>query len=505
MDEVEFDGGRGRLWTTTDNRLLILGDDEPLLAPARYALYEWTDYWLRFDGARLLRVGDTLTQPIDGSLFPVRFGNQLGLTRIHPIGERGPLCAPLLVEVLSPKFPTLDAHVGFLRALLDDLFARAARLPFAISAETVRGVIESPSPPTPLFTLHFLLQYHAELRQAVGIVQAQPHRRLADHPAIVPVAEASEIDADVLLDALRTPERWARAHGTRLGERMGGYAPAAVWQRRPEESLDTPENRFVLAFLRALLAAADRLPSQPFWRHVSPAQQRIVRETATLLRLAIEYPLFAEVGQLQRIPTSSRVLLRREGYRQLLHLWRLFHLARRPLFGALHQAIDLRDVATLYEVWAFFALVEEIQAALNVTPTLRLRVSDEHGLDWRSVADFGSAGRLVYNQSRKGYSVGLRPDFLWVRNERAEVALDAKFRLDRPDWSDDEGRATVKNDDLYKMLARSPAIPCRFRSEIQTMLRSSQRRWLEVLTISSPVTTTCWGWPVNPIWERFRW
>jgi predicted component of viral defense system (DUF524 family) len=161
--------------------------------------------------------------------------------------------------------------------------------------------------------------------------------------------------------------------------------------------------------------------------------------------------MFAEIGDLRRIPSSSRVLMRREGYRELLDAWRLFNLARRPFFGHLQRAIDLRDVATLYEIWCFFALVEEISAALGIVPELLLRVSDEYGLDWRSEAQFGAAGRLVYNQSVRGYSVGLRPDFLWYRNGKPEVALDAKFRLDRVDWTDESSTATVKNDDLYKM------------------------------------------------------
>ena len=200
-----------------------------------------------------------------------------------------------------------------------------------------------------------------------------------------------------------------------------------------------------------MLFAAESLPRQPWWRQVSADRRRIIHETELLLRLTLAQPMFTEVGDLRRIPSSSRVLLRREGYRELLDAWRLFNLARRPFFGHLQRAIDLRDIATLYEVWCFFALVEEIEVALDIQPKLTLEVSDQHGLNWRSKACFGSAGTLVYNQSVRGYSVGLRPDYLWYRNGKPEVALDAKFRLDRADWSDETSTATVKNDDLYKM------------------------------------------------------
>jgi predicted component of viral defense system (DUF524 family) len=312
---------------------------------------------------------------------------------------------------------------------------------------------------------------------------------LTDHPEIVPLHAASEADADVLLSVLTSPERWAPARGFPLAERLGGFAPTEVWQRRPEESLDTPENRFVLAFLRALLAAADDLLAQPWWRQVAPERQRAIREARSLLRVATEHPTFAAVGELRRIPTSSRVLLRREGYRQLLQLWRLFHLARRPFFGALQQAIDLRTVDVLYEVWCFFALVDKIKAAFGIKPVLELRVSDEHGLQWESRARFGAAGTLVYNRTHREWSVSLRPDFLWLRAGKPEVALDAKFRLDRPDWeAEDDGTpvARVKLDDLYKMHTYRDALGLRaavvvYPGDVEKFLRFNQRQALPTL------------------------
>lgn len=170
-----------------------------------------------------------------------------------------------------------------------------------------------------------------------------------------------------------------------------------------------------------------------------------------MLGRALVDPLFADVGEMRSIPASSRVLMRREGYRQMLYLWRLFHLARRPLFGTLQRAIELRSIDQLYEMWCFFALVDDIQVALGITPELSLGVSDEHGLKWKATARFEAEGELVYNQSKKGYSVSLRPDFLWYRNGKPEVALDAKFRLDRHVFEDGTDETTVKQDDLYKM------------------------------------------------------
>jgi hypothetical protein len=42
---------------------------------------------------------------------------------------------------------------------------------------------------------------------------------------------------------------------------------------------------------------------------------------------------------LHHLPLTSRVLLRRDGYREMLDLWRRFHQARRPLFAPLQHAL----------------------------------------------------------------------------------------------------------------------------------------------------------------------
>ena len=137
--------------------------------------------------------------------------------------------------------------------------------------------------------------------------------------------------------------------------------------------------------------------------------------------------MFDEMGSMAHFPSASQVLLRRVGYRDLLSLWQTFHHARRPLFEPLRQAMDVRDVATLYEMWAFFALTEEIAVLTDQSPVIDLRLSDERGLGGLTEACFGEAGKLVYNQYQPSYSVSLRPDFTWVRDGCPDVVLDAKF------------------------------------------------------------------------------
>ncbi len=111
------------------------------------------------------------------------------------------------------------------------------------------------------------------------------------------------------------------------------------------------------------------------------------------------HPIFADLGPLHHLPLTSQVLLRRDGYREMLDLWRRFHQARRPLFAPLQHAMDVRDVATLYEFWAYFALTKgNRRGSLGEKPVVNLRLSDEGGLEQPTEARFGR-GRNVGLQS----------------------------------------------------------------------------------------------------------
>jgi len=435
------------------------------LAPATCCAREWSDLWLERPGADRLLVGSEWTWPIRDGLFPIRFENRLGRTSFQPYAGERPVGDAIEVEVISSKFPTPEGHVGFLRALLDDLFARATRLPFALAAPTGRGVTEALQPPTPLFVLHFLCQYAPALRGALAIILGAPHQRLHDRPEFVPLAEVAEADADVLLSILRAPQEWVPARGFPLATALLGYAPARVWQRLPEETFDTPENRFVLAALRAFLAAAESLPSQPWWGRVPAERRAVVTEASGLLRQAVGAPLFAGVGPMQRYPAASRVLPRREGYREVLGQWQVFQHARRPLFAPLRQAMDVRDVASLYEMWCFFALAEEIAIVVGLTPEIQFPpMVDGTGLKQGAEARFGGAGRLVYNRDRPSYSVRMRPDFTWLVDDRPEVVFDAKFRLDRRSWEtgvDELAPGRPVEGDIHKMHAYRDALGVR--------------------------------------------
>ena len=133
----------------------------------------------------------------------------------------------------------------------------------------------------------------------------------------------------------------------------------------------------------------------------------------------------------------------------------------------MQHAIDLRNIAELYEFWVWFELIEQIQAITGAAPVHR-PVADAFGAPgWRSRVEFDGHGTLHYNRTMRGYSgIALRPDYLWERADGSLIALDAKFRMQRPTELFDEtsGAITIRDDrratteDLQKMHAYRDAI-----------------------------------------------
>lgn len=105
---------------------------QPRLRPACTWLSEWRNYPLQIPGADRLRIGTEWLSPLAGHLFLLRLENRVGLCELQPFTGDLALGEAVWVEVLSTKLPTPGQHLVFLEGLLDDLFARASRLPFAL-------------------------------------------------------------------------------------------------------------------------------------------------------------------------------------------------------------------------------------------------------------------------------------------------------------------------------------------------------------------------------------
>ncbi|MFA0756689.1 MAG: hypothetical protein YPKNTGVA_002215, partial [Candidatus Fervidibacter sp.] len=459
-----------RLQTTTDICLKDLCHEHGVEI-ADVIVPEWQELWVQVKPeAQSIWFGEEEASEKPNGWWAFTFRNYLGKSVIRIQFADGRIVTTDPIEVVSPKTPLDEEHdlfyPKFLRALIDDLIRYLVSMPFDWGAPTEFATEERVQPPSPIFVLHVLAQNAQRICHALQTIWRNPHRRLVTEERWVLLSEASSVDADTILMMLQHPEHLRRYENrggslSTLAQRLKSkvseqtFVPERVFERRVTETLDTPENRFIKRFMDIVLYWCDELQRLNYWQKAQSHQPDLqtLREFVRFLRAD---PLFADVGELEIFPASSQVLLRRDGYRECLQVYRLLHIARAPIFDRLQDAIDNRRIDQLYEFWCFFRLAEMLAEILGngQRPHFSTLESDEGGLRYGLSAELGNGYQLFYNRtfshgkgSGRSYSVSLRPDFSLICKEMCKegqgdgkksqekllVVFDAKFRFDERD------------------------------------------------------------------------
>jgi predicted component of viral defense system (DUF524 family) len=493
-------------WEKEDFRLILkeIHNKSPILTekPIVYqdfeispvVVEEWKELWVKVEdcsGREVDKIyfgAQEANEIKPNGWYSFTFRNYLGKSYIRVKFKNGEEIITDPIEVISSK-TTLNEneqngklpYCKFLKALIDDLINYLATCPFDLSSPTKFYTEEYSHPPSLVFILHTLAHNAEAIIQALQTIWHNPYRKLATEERWVFLNEAKHVDEDTIIMMLKHPEYLYEYKGGEFGHLAGllkNNLPLKVYQRQFIETLDNPENRFIKKFMEIILYWCDELESLNTLNENSPHKEQLEK-----LRNYVRYlradPLFADVGEMTIFPASSQVLLKRDGYRECLNIYRLLHLARIPIFNNIQQAIDNRRIDQLYEYWCFFKLSEMLTKIINgeeAKPKFRIKEGAQGGLDYpETEADLGKGYKLVYNKTWEGYTFNFRPDFSLMKDGRLEVVFDAKFRFDLMELDKDlenleveeeairEGNweKVVKVEDVYKMHTYRDALQCR--------------------------------------------
>ncbi|MGP0050723.1 MAG: DUF2357 domain-containing protein [Solirubrobacteraceae bacterium] len=416
---------------------------------------------------------------------------------------------PILVK--AAKLEHEREYHRMLREIAD-LAAEAVLQGFAPAATTT--AIAPSRTPRLLYQQFAILQARLadeELRDAIAEVIHRPQRGWIAEIEWRPPGRPLKVGGDVAR-ALTSPGRRVRAVNP-VGAL--GTLPSKIGSQRSEETVDTVPNRFVKFALMHWRELAARLGDIVSSRSTAAYAVRgtvVVERVVESLDDVLSEPIFREIGQLQELPTSNQVLLKREGYRQIFSAFALIESSldlRLELDDAIHPS--QRNIASLYEYWTFIKLVEAVgdacedpRAALKLFErdgdglSLGLKRGTESRLQW----DVPIAGRrlavsIYFNRTFRAtdeigsdgsWSRAMVPDAsVLVRPEQGRTRVetqrdldvwlhfDAKYKLDwsssqfqraRPEREeqaaleeeDEERRGASRRDDLLKMHAYRDAI-----------------------------------------------
>lgn len=340
---------------------------------------------------------------------------------------------------------------------------------------------------------------------AIGEILRRPHT--AWETNVEPVRPGSGLRADS-----HTVRQLAKA-GLRVAWPGGpiNSVPFQLERRRTEATHDTTPNRFVKFALERWRQVVSDIERCLAATASTPATGRGLREIAGVLaRLdnLLSHDLFRELDSLSRFPADDQSLQRRDGYRDVFRAYVEFELAARISWQHPAEGYEAgqRDIATLYEYWAFIQIASGVAKLLgqsfDMTPLLQVRhdglnVSLRSGVETVLSGTVERLGRRLtvelwfnrtYGNSKAvvgSWTRPMRPDYsLLIRSlddepagfEPVIIHFDAKYRVNfvselfgpTPEGDGDdspvempnlgERRGGVLRDDLLKMHAYRDAI-----------------------------------------------
>lgn len=409
------------------------------------------------------------------ALPPGRYTLDPGSLRLSFINQVGRFAVPGLgvLELRSHKLSERDFD-----ALLADVAGVTAMLPFADhDGAGATHYPELTADPSLLYAAFVYLRQilspaaprAEQLQAAITAILAAPHERLVTVSELTQFRAARAVCMSALQRAISRADTWERCE---LGDVMtpwrqfaGSRAPRTIESTGARPSRDTAENQFVKHFLehsrsivRALLDRTRVLP-----RPDSSFTLRLRRDGEAMmggLDHLLRASLWRQVGPLRQVPHGSTVLQRRHGYDAVLrHDIRLRALTRlAPLRELWRDLITIKDVARLYEIWCYLAVVDVMRARLGEPErALVVHTGDFSAkLQWGVEVWWRGGVSARYNpsftkQSRPGQtglystSILMRPDVCVVISAgptRGLFVFDAKF-------SHHKGR--VQHADLHVM------------------------------------------------------
>jgi predicted component of viral defense system (DUF524 family) len=426
-----------------DNRLVVAEGGVYLFQialdrPVESVLVEPAEELFSFDDERRLR----------GRMQPRQHVGRLRVRIEDPSSRRGG-CVELDVRPTKLRY-----EVEYRRMLEDitDLATDALLQGFAPAS--VALTVDPEARPDLLYQQFALLHARLsspELRSAIARVVHSPHvtwtNRVELQPAGRAIPGSSTLSRALARPGPRTPT---------FGRLAVDTAPRTLERARTDPSLDSVPNQFVKYALRRWRTIAQRLADnlgalEPVAGPVRRGRD-VVTQVLRQLDGHLAEPLFREVGELTAFPGSNQVLQKQHGYRQILRTFVLGELGGRLCFDwDIEDAFSAsqRNVASLYEYWAFLQLADALGAACGKSRTVAALSSTSDGLSlsfkqgqasavqWHARAGGRELDVDLYFNRTFLVSAQPRAESSWSRSMRPDASVPrapnlAPTRADRP-------------------------------------------------------------------------
>ena len=340
---------------------------------------------------------------------------------------------------------------------------------------------------------------------AIHKVQSNPVRKWTETMVERHISNVKRMGRDAMKQISRNPNRVDARHMNMGVESV----PRTIKVPYKKDTADTLENQFVKYVLMSFMQFCSHIQT------LKHANERLKKEASVavgVLSNYLSFSLFREVSMPSMLSLNSPALQRKEGYREVLQAWLVFDLAAKLSWRGGDDVYEAgkRNVATLYEYWLFFKLMEVISGIFQISPEEKKKLvktdADEINLELKQgrmkmVHGIYDAGvrklnvQFYYNRTF-GYAGDLQVAGSWTRTMRPDYTLsvwpgdidekqaekedlivhihfDAKYKVQQILWKDkseevteeildeekkDQAMGIYKDVDLYKMHTYKDAI-----------------------------------------------
>lgn len=347
----------------------------------------------------------------------------------------------------------------------------------------------------------------SEFKDSVHRIVTVPVTKWSDIYEKKDIKSARRLSNNNLKELVKAGKRTNLPSGHYLESHGLKTLPEKITSVRKSDSVDTPENRFIKHALETFLKfCSDINASAPKDSKLDSESKILINELETQL----QHSVFKDISRPSTLKLNSPILQKKEGYREVLRTWMMFELAAKLIWqgGEDVYGAGKKDIATLYEYWIFFKLLDLFQELFEIDPKdiselitpsndgLNLQIKQGKFTALKGI--FETATRKLniqfnYNRSFSGkkkypdsgsWSTTLRPDYtlsFWpfgISEKEAEsqelivhVHFDAKYKIanlndfieqnttkDLDAEKTENKKGIYKNADLIKMHAYKDAI-----------------------------------------------
>jgi hypothetical protein len=350
-----------------------------------------------------------------------------------------------------------------------------------------------------------------EFKEAIQRIILNPTTKWIEQVELTDARKIKRFRNEEIKQLLNSNNKFKLSKGHPLNSKGIDAIATKIYSNKKQESIDTSENRFIKHALETFLKFCMDIKNK------ANAESRLINEASNVifeLENHLQHSIFKEIGRPTSLKLNSPILQRKEGYREVLKVWLMFDLAAKLIWKGGEDIYKggKKDIATLYEYWLFFTLLDllnnlfkleqkDIDELIEETDNglgLRLKQGEFTALSGVYESEKRKLKiKFNYNRTFKGkkvfpnsgsWTANMRPDYtlsIWpdgISEETAEsqelivhIHFDAKYKIanltqiiNQSEFADNDSelnnekqenlKGIYKNGDLLKMHAYKDAI-----------------------------------------------